>query len=122
MTAADLNPHKIVATKEQLKNMDILAEKMSDFEDLMGRSFLVTSGLRTQAMQNQINPANRNSCHLIGAAVDCSDVDGEIYQYALENIDLMIRLGLYFESRTYTRRWIHAQFIPPKSGNRFFIP
>lgn len=122
MDIHELNPYKLIPTKEQQENMQILAEKMTDFENLMGRNFIVTSGLRNQQMQNQINPANKNSCHLIGAAVDCADVDGTIYQYALDNIDLMIRLGLYFESRTYTRRWIHCQFKAPKSGNRFFIP
>ncbi len=122
MDIFQLNPHKIIATKDQQRNMEILAEKMTDFEDLMGRQFIVTSGLRTPQMQNQINPANKNSCHLIGAAVDVADVDGSLYQYAIDNIDLMIRLGLYFESRTYTRRWLHAQCMEPKSGHRFFVP
>lgn len=122
MTSKDLNPSRYITTKEQQENLEKLANAVSELERLMGREFLITSGLRSPQDQLKINAPIKNSAHMTGEAVDVSDVDGSIYGYCIDNVDILIRLGLYLECRTWTPRWLHCQIRAPKSGSRFFQP
>lgn len=122
MTIEQINNRKYIATKEQLANMAKLAMAVTCLEARMGKSFTVTSGLRSDADQTRINPGAKKSAHLTGEAVDVADSDGEIYDFCIHNVALLIELGIYLESKTYTPRWAHLTIRPPKSGNRFFIP
>ena len=71
MTPELINNHKIIATKEQIANMDRLADLITQLELMCGQKFVVTSGLRTPQLQMQINPAAaKGSAHLTGEAVD----------------------------------------------------
>jgi hypothetical protein len=122
MTIEQINNHQLIATKEQIENMTGLAGLVTQLEQSFGKPFQVTSGLRTPQLQMQINPSIKKSAHLTGEAVDVSDSDGKIYDFCISNVDILIRLGLYLESRTYTPRWAHITCRAPASGNRFFIP
>lgn len=121
MTSSDINNQKYITTKEQLENLERLADAVSVIEDMMEKKFLVTSGLRSPQDQLRINPSVRNSAHQTGEAVDVFD-DSSIYGFCIDNVDILIRIGLYLECRTYTPRWVHFTIRPPKSGMRFFIP
>lgn len=122
MTLKELNPkgHELDATTQD--NLEKLAEKVSVLEGAYGQPFTVTSGFRTKEEQQKINPPVKRSCHLTGEAVDISDTTGEIWTWLVDNMDLLIDLGVYLESRTWTPRWVHLQSKAPKSGNRIFIP
>lgn len=122
MIASDINNQKYITTKNQQENLENLANAVSVIEDLMERKFLVTSGLRNPQDQVRINPNVKNSAHCEGSAVDVSDVDGSIYAFCIDNVDILIRLGIYLECRTWTPRWAHITVRPPKSGHRFFQP
>jgi len=122
MTVEELNNHNIAPNDTQLNNLKDLALKISELENLFGKPFTVTSGLRDKALQNKINPNVSNSAHLAGQAVDLLDVTGELWVFLMDHIDVLIKLGLYLESRTYTPRWCHLQSRVPRSQNRIFIP
>ena len=122
MTVQELNNHGLIASQDQKDNLAKLADVITQLETAYGKPFIVTSGLRSQVLQQSINPAVKNSAHITGEAVDMSDPDGAIYSFCIDNVDILINLGVYVESRTYTPRWSHLTIRPPKSGNRFFIP
>lgn len=122
MKIEELNPRGYSLTNIQEDNLQKLCGAITALQDLCGLPFVVTSGVRSESDQMAINPSVKKSAHLTGEAVDISDVDGKIYDFCINNIDILIRLGIYLESRTFTPRWIHMQIRSPKSGNRIFIP
>ena len=122
MELKDLNPKKYILTKEQESNALKLCSAINELQSLCEMPFLVTSGIRSVQDQLRINPSVKSSAHMSGEAVDISDVDGAIYGWCMDNLDILIRLGIYLECRTSTPRWIHCQIRVPKSGRRIFIP
>lgn len=122
MTAEDINNHGYDLSEYQEEALQKLAEAVSCLEDAMQRDFLITSGLRTFEDQLRINPKNPDSAHRTGEAVDVSDPDGSIYAFCVDNVPLLIELGIYLEDKAYTRRYVHLTIRPPKSGLRFYIP
>jgi hypothetical protein len=122
VTVSQINNEGYITTKEQEANLKRLAFVVTELEELMEKEFLVTSGLRTPQDQLRINPGKKNSAHLSGEAVDVSDVDGSIYGFCIDNVDILIHLGIYLECKPYTPRWTHIQIRAPKSGHRFFTP
>jgi hypothetical protein len=106
----------------QRKNLRVLAAKISELEEIYGQPFIVTSGFRSVEDQERINPSVKNSAHMSGEAVDISDPDSDIWGFLIDHLDEVVRLGLYLESKVYTRRWVHLQTRKPRSGNRIFIP
>ncbi len=122
MNPEDINNQKYICTQFQKEQLKKLADAVSELEALMDRTFLVTSGLRTPQDQLRINPSVKNSAHTTGSAVDISDVDGSVFGFCIDNVDILIRLGLYIECRTFTPRWLHAQIVAPRSGHRIFNP
>lgn len=121
MTLKELNHKGYVLTKEQQANAEKLCEAVTKLQELCELPFLVTSGIRSMQDQMRINPSVKNSAHVSGEAVDISDVDGAIYAWCMDNLDELIRLGIYLECRTMTPRWTHITIRPPKSGRRIFI-
>lgn len=122
MTPNDLNPKGHDLTLFQAQKLKELADTISKIEEAYGGGFTVTSGFRTEEDQLRINPKNPRSAHRTGEAVDVLDLDGRIYDFCIDNLGLIIELGVYLECKTYTRRWCHMQIKAPKSGNRIFIP
>lgn len=122
MNPSHINNRGYILTSGQRANLDRLCLAVSELERLMGVEFVVTSGLRSEQDQMRINPAAKFSAHLTGEAVDVADKDGKIYDFCVDNIEEIIRIGLYLENRLYTPNWAHLTVRKPKSGNRFFIP
>lgn len=120
MTLRDLNPNLRVVTQEQERNLIELCRRVSLLEELMEREFTVNSGFRTAMDQLRINVRAPKSAHLSGQAVDLSDKDGSIYDFLINNPDMLIKLDFYVEQKTYSPQWIHLQTRP--TVNRFFKP
>jgi hypothetical protein len=118
----ELNPHNYPTTPEIDANLAILLDRMNQVRDAYAIPMIVTSGLRSQADQQRINPKAPKSHHLMGEAVDIADADRKLTNWVKVNMDLMEQIGLWFEDFDHTISWVHFQCVPPKSGNRVFIP
>lgn len=101
-------------------NLKMLLFRINYIRSLYNKPFVVTSGLRSKEDQHKINPKAPNSCHVLGAAVDISDPDGELFYWAKTNESILIDTGIWCENRV--GNWLHCQIYPPKSGSRFFNP
>lgn len=67
------------------------------------------------------------SNHYVGAAVDLDDDDaGTVWKHVYANRAKLKDIGLWMEHPCWTHcdgmSWLHFQVVPPKSGNRFYIP
>jgi hypothetical protein len=120
MTIEQLNNFGYILTMDQRANLEKLAATITELEKIIGRELTVTSGLRSDQDQLRINPGVKHSAHLSGEAVDVADIDGRLYDWCLENVHELIRLGIYVEDKRFCPTWIHLQIRP--THNRFFIP
>jgi len=82
----------------------------------------VSSGWRPAAVNAVTKGAAKKSNHMLGLAVDIVDIDGKLGKWALSNLKVLERLGLWLEHPTATRGWLHVQTVPPRSGRRVFQP
>lgn len=112
-----IEPSKL--SQEQLANMNTLIPKINDFLEAFGEKRAVNSGYRSSEA-NAAAGGKPKSNHLICAAIDLSDVDAKLYNFARKNEALMEKLGLWCEERQ--GNWLHCQCVAPKSGKRFFLP
>jgi hypothetical protein len=67
------------------------------------------------------------SNHYKALAVDLDDDDaGTVWKYVFENRHKLKEIGLWMEHPCWTHcdgmSWLHFQAVPPKSGNRFYVP
>lgn len=62
------------------------------------------------------------SSHKDAQALDRYDPTRALMRWCLSNSYRLKELGLYMEHPQWTRSWCHFQTVPPKSGNRFFVP
>ena len=117
--------------KDHQGNLMILLEKVNKVRIAYGKPMTVTSGYRSMQehldiyRRKGITDQNRipmKSKHLYGQAVDISDPKKELQTWCKNNVKLLEEIGLWMEDFAYTSNWVHFQFVPPKSGNRFFIP
>ena len=88
----------------------------------------VTSGWRPKSI-NAAQGGSVNSQHIFCNAIDLFDPDKKIGQWCVQNVEALAEIGLWMESLLTTHasedpqgRWVHLQDVPPKSGNRIFIP
>lgn len=115
---------------EHISNIMRLHYVCNYIRRLYARPMYINSGYRSKEdhlriyREKGIDPKNvpMGSCHLIGAAVDFRDKDGELKGWFKSNIKLIEKLDVYFEDFSKTSSWTHLQILPPKSGNRFFYP
>jgi hypothetical protein len=112
-------------------NIDGLLVVINKLRAAYGKPMLVTSGFRTMEDHLRIYAEKgitdkklipMKSKHLYGQAVDISDKDGFIKQWVVNNLEFIEKIGLWMEDFNATKNWVHFQIVPPKSGNRFFIP
>lgn len=122
MTVEDLNPKGLAIGPLQRENLEALAERVSALEIECGTRFTVTSGLRSVEDQQRINPKAKRSAHLTGEAVDIADPDGGVWEWLIDNLELVKQVGIYLEAKAFTPTWCHLQIRPPASGNRVFLP
>lgn len=123
---SELNPHKFQTTLVIDANLKMLFERLLEFQDACDLEFTITSGLRDDALQAQLihdgKSSARHSKHLAGLAADIEDKDGKLDDWVSKNLDVVARIGLWFECPLYTVGWVHAQCMAPASGKRVFIP
>lgn len=117
--------------KEHRDNLMIILERICRVRIAYGKAMIVTSGYRSMeehlAIYNRKGITDQNripmkSKHLYGQAVDISDPKKELQVWCQNNVKLLEEIGLWMEDFRYTPNWVHFQCVPPKSGNRFFIP
>lgn len=128
----ELNPKNHKLTDEQLLNLLDLLSRANMVISKSNTTGVVTSGFRSLDDHKRIytHIARKNgqktiripmgSQHLHGRAVDIADADGSFMKFCKDNISLLENAGLWVEQGTVG--WVHLQTVPPKSGNRFFLP
>ncbi len=127
ITRKELNPNGYTLTEEQEKNQQIFHQKVNILRAEYGKPMFVTSGVRNweqhAAIYKKMNrQPPKGSAHLIGAAADFADRDGQLAAWCVENVSKLKQWGLYLEDPSCTIGWVHLQSVPPKSGNTIFIP
>lgn len=105
--------------EEQEKNLHQLLTVMDQFREAYGKPLQISSGYRPASVNASVGGAKKSN-HIMCLAVDFTDPDGEIDKFCLNNLDLLIRLGLYLESPVHTPNWCHLQL--KKTSKRVFIP
>jgi hypothetical protein len=109
-------------TQEQEENLDKLLKALDKFREAYGKPLTISSGYRPAAINSKVKGAAKKSNHIMCLACDFKDIDGRIDQWCIDNLHILTELGLYLESPQHTPGWCHLQCVPPKSGNRVFIP
>lgn len=84
----------------------------------------VNSGWRPPAVNAGVKGAAPKSKHMTGDALDLSDDDGALDAFCMtpKGRSVMTEIGLWLEHPNATPRWCHVQTVPPRSGNRVFMP
>ena len=117
--------------EETQKNLNVLLLRINIIRDLYGKPMQVTSGLRSMRHHLEVYAAKGitdkskiplKSKHLFGQAVDIYDPKNELKAWVLLNVPELEKVGLWCEDFSATKNWVHFQIVPPKSGNRFFMP
>ena len=121
--------------QETQDNLNDLLEKINKVRTAYAKAMTVSSGLRSMEHHLGIYAAKgitdkskipMKSKHLYGLAVDISDADGKLKEWAKANIKLMEEIGFWFESFDDTPTWVHFQTQPFGSykagGTRWFKP
>ena len=121
VTLQELNPHKYDTSSEVDANLNVLLDKINKIRSAWGKPMIITSGLRSEADQQRINPSAPKSHHLTGEACDISDPQLELTSWLKgDGAQLAEEIGLWFEEGN--KNWVHAQIVPPHSNNRWFLP
>lgn len=94
---------------------------VNELELASGMYLAVSSGWRPAAINAAVGGATHSN-HTTACACDVHDPEGKLDQWCLDNLEVLERLGLWLESPKHTPGWCHVQTVPPKSGNRVFIP
>ena len=123
---SELNPHGYKTNEQVDKNLAVLYQRLIELQDAAGMDFTITSGLRSEAQQNELILRGKTNAkaskHLTGFAADIYDPDQVLQKYLTENPKVLENIGLWCEDFSHTPNWVHCQAIPPRSGKRFFIP
>jgi len=118
------------------QNMQESLIKFNQFRTIYGKPVIVTSGFRALQHHMDIYRAKGykdervplKSKHLYGYAIDISDPDGTLYQFIVDNPDIMEQCDLYYELGTNrgSSKWVHLQSVPfgsyREGGPRGFWP
>jgi uncharacterized protein YcbK (DUF882 family) len=94
---------------------------LADYQDSHDAQIRMSSGYRSPEHNAKIGGAT-SSNHMTGQAIDITDYDRNLAKYCLEHPERLQTHGLYCEDLRATPSWVHFQTVPPRSGNRFFIP
>lgn len=87
----------------------------------------VNSGWRPPLINASVTNASPTSYHLSGRAVDLPDPDRTLAAWCASHLDALAEIGLWLEDPRWTydpdgEHWVHLQTLPPRSGNRVFVP
>jgi len=111
------------------ENLTVLLERINKVRTLWAKSMTVTSGLRTMEDHLRIYAAKgitdktkipMKSKHLYGQAVDIADSGLKLTAWLKANPQVLVDAELWCEEGN--SNWVHFQMLPPKSGNRWFLP
>ena len=116
-----LQGHEMELTEDIKANAAIICGRANQLIAAFGVDRELRSGWRPAAVNHSVGGATRSK-HMLGQAVDIEDNDGALDEFCKRNIGLLEQLGLWLEDGAATPSWCHIQCIPPRSGNRFFIP
>lgn len=108
-------------TDEVSNNLDALVPKLNALQEASGLDLFINSGWRPSAVNASVGGAP-HSTHDLGLAADIGDHSGLLRDWILQNLETMVRLGLYMEDFRWTLGWVHVQSRPPRSGKRIYIP
>lgn len=108
-------------TEEMEANLIKLMKALNPIREAYGKVLTITSGYRTPAGNAAAGGAKKSN-HMLCLACDFKDTDGKFAAWCLENLALLEEHGVYIESPEHTKGWLHMQIVPPRSGNRVFIP
>ncbi len=126
ITLQELNRKNIEVGSITKSNLQVLCQRLNEVRRQWGKPMIVTSGLRTEGQQQNLIKQGVTSAvkskHLIGAAADIADPDGELAAWLLANPSVLREAQLWCEDPAATVGWVHFQIIPPGSGNRWFKP
>lgn len=114
--------------EEHKSNILDLHNKINIIRKAYGKPMKINDGYRRQ--QDIPKHGASKSKHLFGQAIDIDDNEaGELWFWLMkpENMQLLKDVGLWLEHGNYTHNkkygtWVHFQTVPPKSGNRIFVP
>lgn len=111
-------------TPDDEKKARILLERVNALLGFLDFNRKLTSGHRTRAktllLKTQGYGAAIGGAHETSEGIDIEDEDGELDEAITDS--LLERFSLYREDPATTRRWVHVQTRPPKSGKRTFLP
>lgn len=82
----------------------------------------VNSGWRPIGINAATPGAAPRSKHMLGQAIDISDPEGDLDEWAMDHPDILQSIGLWQEHPSATKSWAHFQIVPPRSGKRVFYP
>lgn len=126
MDLDQLNPKSHPLSDTLQENLLDLCDKLNALEKHCPWEFYPTpgcSGYRTEEEQKRINPKAMRSSHIFGCAVDIDDYEGLIFEWCQDNIQLLVKFGIWLENPSADPDGhLHMQSIPPKSGNRIYWP
>lgn len=105
---------------QQLGNLVKLLAALNKFRSAYARPMNVTSGYRP-GRYNKAAGGARKSAHLTLEACDFADPTGGLAAFCIQNLKLLEECGLWMESPTKTKGWVHLQ-TRPVPGKRIFLP
>lgn len=117
--------------EEQERNARITLDRVNMLLDHFREDRKVTSGYRPKEINALTPGASPGSKHITCEAIDLADDDRRFGNWCMENLPWLSAYGLWMEHLAYTVEvkdsgrvvyWVHLQIVPPKSGNRVFIP
>lgn len=114
--------YKSDLTEEVVAHATALLPKVNQLLTHFGQDRKVNSGWRPKTVQMAVNPKAPNSKHVTGDAIDLEDKDGCLKEWCVQNQAVLAACGLWMEDPKSTPTWVHVQQLPPKSGNRIFVP
>lgn len=120
---------RALPNKEELEKAALLTiAKAAMICDMVRVDAHVTSGWRSHSHNKAIGGSEKSK-HLYCQAIDLWDPAKRIGEWCVDNIEVLMEQGLYMESLTkthagddYKKWWVHLQTVPPRSGNRIFLP
>lgn len=122
----ELNPKGYPTTDKIDGNLLELQRRLNIIREAYGKPFKITSGLRSAEQQRALIAAGNSNApkskHLIGAAADVFDPQGELKVWLMQHLGLLEQVGLWLEDLSATPTWVHFQILPPVSGKRIFKP
>ena len=66
----EFNPRRLELLSIHIENFKLLAENLQAIRDFLGKPVIVTSGLRSQNINNSLQGSSKTSQHLFGEACD----------------------------------------------------